>query len=100
MSSITITSTVKVYTPGKTIEFTKVNGDLTRCMAKEHSLGPMEENMLVNMLKIRREDTVSLYGQMVDATEANGSMVSNMARVPTSHKTDKKNMVNGKTEKG
>lgn len=91
---------VKEFTLGQTIEFMKVNGDQIKCMEKEHLHGPMEENMWENMLKIRKEDMESLYGQMEDAIVENGLMESSMVRVPMLLLTGKKNMENGKMEKG
>lgn len=44
-SSTIIISMAKVYTLGQTVENTKVNGEPIRCTAKEHSHGPMEENI-------------------------------------------------------
>ena len=70
----------KVSIPGLTTEFTKENGDQTKCMEKERSHGPTVGNMLVSMPKIKSVVMENSYGQMEGAIEASGSMVSNMAK--------------------
>lgn len=72
VSFTTIIFMAKVYIHGQITEFTKVNGDQIKCMVKELLHGPMEENMLENMPKIRNEGTVNLYGLMVDAIVVSG----------------------------
>lgn len=72
VNSTTITYMVKVFIHGLTIEFMKENGDQIKCMVKEHLHGQTEENMWVSMLKIKKEDTVNLYGLMEDVIEENG----------------------------
>ena len=89
----------KVFTSGQTTEFMKENGDQIKCMVKVLSHGPTVENMLVSMRKIKKEVTVSLYGQMEDATEVNGSMENNMEKEHMSHQMVRKNMENGRMEK-
>ena len=72
VSFIIITFMEKVSTPGPIIEFTKENGDQTKCMERVLSLGQMEENTSVNMLKIKREVMENSSGLMEGATEVNG----------------------------
>ena len=58
----------------------KVNGEPIKCMAKGPLLGQILENISESTPKTKRKDTVNLYGQMVDVTEASGSMASNTAK--------------------
>ena len=48
------------------------NIKMIKCMEKVHSLGLMAENILENIVKIKRKVTVNSFGQMEDATEVNG----------------------------
>ena len=57
---------------GPITENMKENGKLTKCTEKAHSLGLMAENILENIVKIKRKVTVNSFGQMEDATEVNG----------------------------
>ena len=98
-NSTIITSTAKVCTPGLTIENTRANGEPTRCMAKALSLGLTEESMSVSTLKTKRKATANLSGQMVDATEENGSTESSMEKDLLFPAQAKRNTVNGKTAK-
>jgi uncharacterized protein (UPF0333 family) len=81
VNSITITFTVRVYTPGVTVVSTKENGGITKCTAKVLLPGLMAESTLVNTSTIRNKDTVNLSGLMEDAIKETGTMVNNMVKV-------------------
>lgn len=89
---------VKVFTLGQIIVNMKVNGVLTKCMVKVLLPGLTTEDILENMQMIKKEATVSSYGQMVDVTEVNGSMENSMEKEPMLPVQDKKSTENGKKE--
>lgn len=90
---------VKVSIHGQTTEFTKGNGDPTKCMEKVPLHGQTGENTSENMLKTRNVDMENSSGLTEDATEVNGSTASNTAKERTLHLLDKKNTENGRTVK-
>ena len=49
-------------------------------MDKEFTLGKMEENMMVNIAKIKNMDIVLIRGLMVENMKGFGFMASNMAK--------------------
>ena len=51
---------------------------ITTCTVKVYTLGKMEENTKVNMLKTKKKDTVSIHGLMVDAMKDNGKEENKM----------------------
>lgn len=69
---ITITFTGKEYILGLTEEFMKENGEQIRCMVKARSSGQMVASMSENTVKTKKEDTVNLFGLMVEYTVENG----------------------------
>jgi len=77
---ITIIFMVKVYIPGLTVENMRVSGELTRCTVKALLVGRMAENILDNMLKIKKEAMVNSFGLIKDAIEVNGLMVNNTGK--------------------
>ena len=89
----------KVFTLGLITEYMKVNGDQIKCTERVHLHGLMEENMLENMLKIRKEGMENSYGQMEDVIAVNGLMENNMVKGHMLLQTAKKNMVSGKMVK-
>jgi hypothetical protein len=97
---ITIISMEKEFTHGQIIENMKENGEQIRCTGKEPSHGQMVENILENMLMIRKKDMENLIGLMEDAIVESGLMVNNTEKVLMLQVQDKKNMGNGKMEKG
>ena len=72
MNSIIIIFMEKDFTPGLTVENTKVNGKQIKCTEKELSHGQMVENISVNMLKTKRKATENSSGLIEDAIEGNG----------------------------
>ena len=71
-NSTTTTFMVKVFTHGLTGVSMKENGELTKCMAKELSVGQMVGSISVNMQKTRKEATENSFGLIDDVTEVNG----------------------------
>lgn len=97
-SSTIIIFTGKEFTLGLTIASMRENGEPTRCMARAPLPGLTIEDTLVNTQMIRRGDTVSSYGLMVDAIGANGLTANSMAKELMLQALAKKNMESGKKE--
>lgn len=68
-------------------------------MGKVHLYGQMDVNIQVNIQKTKRKVMGNLLGLMEDATEENGLMENNMAKVHMLQARDKKNTENGKRER-
>tara|TARA_B110001450_G_C17512770_1_gene437116 strand:+ start:585 stop:833 length:249 start_codon:yes stop_codon:yes gene_type:complete len=55
----------------------------------ESTLGLMEEDMKVSILKTRNTDKANTFGLMVDATMVHGLTVDNMVKASTQHNLGK-----------
>ena len=89
----------RVFTPGRIIENSKESGEQTKCRAKVHSRGPMEESMLASTLKTKRKDMANSSGQMVGVTEESGLTESNMAKEPMFQVKAKRSTASGGMER-
>ena len=71
---------------------------ITTCTVKVYTLGKMEENMKVNMLKTKKKDMVSIHGLMVDAMKDNGKEENKMDKENIQFQVVKFDMDNGQWE--
>ena len=71
-NSITIIFMEKAFTHGLIIGNMRVNGVQIKCTGKEHLHGPILENTLENMQKIKRKDMENSSGLTVAVTGENG----------------------------
>ena len=81
-------------------EYTWGTGLIITCMDKAFINGLMGANMKVNMLTIKRRDTVSTYIQMGDRIKDNGTKVNSTAKAYLYPLKVKKGEALGKTERG
>ena len=97
-TSLTITSTVRVSTPGQTGASIAVYGTTIRCTVLEFSPGTMDVNMRVNTSMTKSRVRVCSHGQMVANTTASGKMVNSMESASTFQAKAKLKKVNGQKE--
>jgi hypothetical protein len=71
---------------GKTDVYTKDNGKITKCKAKAHSPGPMEENTLETMFKTESRVSGSSLSRMAEYMKVNGSTENSMEGEPSKRK--------------
>lgn len=76
----TITFTEKESTNGQTVEFSKANGKITKCMAKVYSLGLMVEFMKASTSMTRKKVKAFSNGQMADNTLESGKEANSMVK--------------------
>jgi hypothetical protein len=89
---------VTVFTIGKMVEFSKVNGLTIKCMELESLIGQMVEDMKVSTKMTRKKGRVYSSGQMDVNMTGNGLTVNKMVSVSTQLQTESKEQENGKME--
>jgi hypothetical protein len=100
VSFIIITFMARASTRGPTEEFTRANGEPTKCTEKALLPGRMAGSMSESTVKTRKEVMENSSGQMVAATEESGTTVNNTEKDPTLRRQVRKSMASGRTEKG
>lgn len=98
-NSSTIILKGRVYMYGLISDNIMETGLITKCMDKGSSLGKMEGNTKVNILKIRNRVMEYLPGQMAENMKVSGSMDSKMEKVYIPQQREKEKKVNGRMEK-
>lgn len=71
---------VSVHILGLMVKFLLVNGKIITCMVKASLAGQMEDNTKVNIATIKKKGLEFILGPMVDNTQDNGKMASNMVK--------------------
>jgi hypothetical protein len=90
---------VKEHINGGMVRPTLVNGLTTKCMARDNSIGLMENSTLGTSLKIKEVAKDSSSGKMGENMKENGSMGNNMGLETIEILKESKEKDNGKMER-